>query len=86
MTTITENPQITKAKALLAADADPTVNATIATLEETGRAVWRIDPWVDNVVGLLDPRTANTAWLVVYLNDNDWEVSEQFWVEADISN
>jgi hypothetical protein len=79
--------EITRAQAALAAEADEATNATAQRLIEAGLAEWRLDPVVPDVVGLLDTRTQNTAWIVVYLDPanggrDDFETSDAFDREA----
>jgi hypothetical protein len=60
--------------ALLDRMADADTNAMARKLVDAGEGEWAGDPIVPNVVGLLRPGT-NRAWLVVYLADDDFEVS-----------
>ena len=94
-TRIPQHPDITAAQKLLADNATDEMNSTIQMLIDTGRAAWRLDPFVENVVGLVDTAdkpmrsvdARQTAWLIVYLDDDrkdgDWETSEAFDTEYD---
>lgn len=68
---------IQQARALLASEADPYVLDLAEQLVAQERATWVPDPYVENVVGLLQPGS-DRAWLVVYLADQDWETSADF--------
>lgn len=69
--------EIEKAKKFLAENASDWVVQGAQQLEANGLGEWVLDPEVRGVVGLLKPRT-NDAWLIVYLNDEDFETSLDF--------
>lgn len=69
---------IEKAKALLREHAQDYVMETADRLVREGTAVWVDDPEVFNVVGLVHADKQNRAYIVVYLEDNDFETSEDF--------
>ena len=66
---------IEKAISIFEADANEESVAVASKLIEEGRAKWVLDPEVDNVVGLVD---GNDAYVIVYLEFNDFETSELF--------
>lgn len=69
--------EILKAKKMLGEIATDWVIEQAKALEDTGRGEWVLDPEVPGVVGLLHPGT-NNAWLIVYLEDQDFESSGEF--------
>jgi hypothetical protein len=64
-------------KALADASDDADLWATVDRIEITGRGAWAYDPQVDGVVGLLDIRTGR-AFVVVYLDEDDFETTQEF--------
>lgn len=70
-------PLIEKAQEIINRDAAEFVTEQIAYMVDEGTAKWIEDPWVDGVVGLIVPET-NTALLVVYVERDDWEMSDDF--------
>lgn len=57
--------------------ADQSVCEKAARLVLDGEASWQYDPDVRGVVGLIDGAT-DKAFIVVYLEDQDFETSEDF--------
>jgi hypothetical protein len=62
---------------VLAWAADPFVLERADELVADGTAEWTFDPYVDGVVGLVKPGTRR-AFIVVYLDDEDFELGEDF--------
>lgn len=60
------------ALSLLKVEADPLFLENIQSLVTQGSAGWAFDPYVPDVVGLINGD--NRALVVVYLNDEDFEV------------
>jgi len=69
--------EIEQAKQLLKEEARDSVMDAANGLETMGDAEWVLDPEVAGVVGLVKPGT-RTAFIVVYLNDRDFETSDDF--------
>jgi hypothetical protein len=67
-----------KAAEVLAATADQSVIDQAELLVLTGSHVWVFDGYVDGVVALVRVGT-NTADLIVYTTDFDFEESADFW-------
>jgi hypothetical protein len=57
--------------------ADGPTKRKARALIDQGRGQWVVDPHVAGVVGLLMPET-NRAWLIVYVDDQDFEVGSDF--------
>lgn len=64
------------AQAVLSRMANREVNDEARKLVEQGEGEWSWDPYVPNVIGLLRPGT-NKAWIVVYVEDSDFECSDE---------
>ena len=59
--------------------ADGPTKARARKIVELGQGVWVVDPFVPGVVALVVPaENSNTAWLVVYVDDQDFETSRAF--------
>lgn len=72
------SPLIEQARTILAREAASWVQQGVAMLLGEGTAEWIEDPWVDGVVGLVYKGT-QSALLVIYVDRNDWELSEDLW-------
>ena len=64
--------------AALARMADEATNKIAAKLVANRRGVWKWDPEHADVLGLTEPGVVAEAWIVIYLADDDFEVSESF--------
>jgi hypothetical protein len=69
---------IRAAKALLKHDMASEALAIVTQIEGEEIGTWIIDPDHDNVVGLVDVTDLKTAYVVVYLENLDWETSREF--------
>lgn len=69
------HPDIIAAKRLLKNEADEAVISAVAKRDARGSGEWVLDPEHDGVVGFLDADTGS-ALVVVYLPDEDFEISE----------
>lgn len=70
-------PLIEKAQEIINRDAADFVTELADTLVTDGKAEWIEDPWVDGVAALVVTGT-KTALLVVYVERDDWEMSDDF--------
>lgn len=69
---------IAEGKKILERDMAADYLALAKSLEEAGEGLWILDPQVSTVVALADTSDFSRAWLVVYLIEADWEVSDRF--------
>jgi hypothetical protein len=72
---------VQQARELLAELGDDRIVAQIEHAVETGRAEWRLDPFMVGVVHLVEAGTDRVS-VFVYLNDRDLEVDEERLEEA----
>lgn len=68
--------EINQARQLFDREVDPRVRIAAQDLVDRGLAEWRVDPVVPRVVGLVRTTDLHLALVVVYLEDEDLEVSE----------
>jgi hypothetical protein len=72
---------VQQARELMAELADDRIVAQAEQAVETGRAEWRLDPFMVGVVHLVEAGTDQVS-VFVYLNDRDLEVDEERLAEA----
>ena len=70
--------EIEQAKQFLKTESTDLCSQLAEKLIEDGTAKWRLDPYHPQVVGLVNSDRPDEAYVIVWLDEQDFELSDEF--------